>query len=74
VVNTASARLLQRVGFQREGVLRERFLPQGRFRDEREPGWTAAGRRVFAEYLRLLEVWPPREAAFPPRNAKIPSY
>jgi ribosomal-protein-alanine N-acetyltransferase len=32
--NIASARLLQRAGFQREGVLRERFLQHGRFRDE----------------------------------------
>jgi [ribosomal protein S5]-alanine N-acetyltransferase len=32
--NTASATLLQRAGFQREGVLRERFLQHGSFRDE----------------------------------------
>jgi [ribosomal protein S5]-alanine N-acetyltransferase len=31
--NTASAALLSRAGFQREGVLRERLLKRGTFRD-----------------------------------------
>lgn len=47
--NTASATLLSRAGFRREGVLRERVLKRGTFRDVQMYGLTRADWAVSAQ-------------------------